>query len=305
LGSPALDLRWRSGSDAPELDALCELMHALLDDFEPQAIHDHESADGWRAFFKTPRQRDAAAAALSVSFGDRLLAVSAVDVPDEEWARRSQANLIAIRVGQIVVAPPWHDPGAAHRTPACDLLPLPSYLMPSASDLLIVIDPSTGFGTGHHETTRLCLTLLQSVELAGQRVIDVGTGSGVLAIAAAKMGASSVVAFDEDPEALRNTRENVARNDVATRVDVREADLATFQVESAFQGESAGVVVANLTGAVIQKHASRLAGLVEPGGALIVSGFNTSEATDIARAFGQSVERERTEGDWAAVLFRI
>ena len=141
-----------------------------------------------------------------------------------------------------------------------------------------MIDPSTGFGTGHHETTRLCLSLLQTIELAGRRVIDVGTGSGVLAIAAAKLGAASVVALDEDPEALRNARENVARNDVAASVDVREADLATYQ------GHAGSVVVANLTGAVIQRHAGRLARLVEPGGALIVSGFSPSEAIDIARA---------------------
>ena len=104
---PALDLRWRSGPDVPET---CELLHALLDEFQPQAILDHESADGWRAFFKTPRQRDAAVAALTARFAAQLLAVDAVDVPDEEWARRSQANLGAIRVGRIVVAPPWQVP---------------------------------------------------------------------------------------------------------------------------------------------------------------------------------------------------
>jgi ribosomal protein L11 methyltransferase len=293
---PALDLRWRSGPDSPERDALCELIHASLDEFEPQAIHDHESADGWRVFFKAPRQRDAAAAALCASLGDRLRTVSAVDVPDEEWARRSQANLKAIRVGDIVVAPPWDDVVGLTRLPY-KLVPVPISIGESA-DILIVIDPSTGFGTGHHETTRLCLALLQSLELAGQRVIDVGTGSGVLAIAAAKLGASSVVAFDEDPEALRNARENVARNEVATLVEIRETDLVSFD------GQSAGVVVANVTGAVIQKYAGRLTGLVEPGGALIVSGFNISEAADIARAFSRRPECEKVEGDWAAGLFR-
>jgi ribosomal protein L11 methyltransferase len=279
---PALDLQWRPGPDVPEL---VELLHALLDEFEPQAIHDPESGDGWRVFFKTPRQRDAAAAALRASFGDRLAAVSAVDVADEEWARRSQANLTPIRVGRIVVAPPWEVP--------------PPDLRPPDSDLLIVIDPSTGFGTGHHETTRLCLSLLQSLELTARRVIDIGTGSGVLAIAAAKLGASSVVAIDEDPEALRNARENVARNDVAGIVDVREADLASFQCEPA------GAVVANLTGAVIQRHAGRLAGLVESGGSLIVSGFTVAEAADVARALGRTAEQKLIEADWAAGTFRI
>jgi ribosomal protein L11 methyltransferase len=279
---PALDLQWRPGPDVAEL---IELVHVVQDEFEPQAIHDRESADGWRVFFKTPRQRDAAAAALRASFGDRLTAVSAVDIADEEWARRSQANLTPIRIGRIVVAPPWGVPTTDLRTPDCDLL--------------IVIDPSTGFGTGHHETTRLCLSLLQSLELTARRVIDIGTGSGVLAIAAAKLGASSVVAIDEDPEALRNARENVARNDLTGIVDVREVDLASFRCEPA------GAVVANLTGAAIQRHAGRLAGLVESGGSLIVSGFTVAEAVDVARALGRTAEQELIEADWAAGIFRI
>ena len=292
---PALDLQWRSGPDAAEI---CDLLYALLDDFEPHAFHEGESPDCWRVFFKTPGQRDAATAAVRAFLGERLLAVSAVDVPDEEWARRSQAELTAIRIGRIVVAPPWHDPAGFQHLPAYHLQPEPLSIRHSA-DHLIVIDPSTGFGTGHHETTRLCLSLLQTIELAGRRVIDVGTGSGVLAIAAAKLGAVSVVALDEDPEALRNARENVARNDVATMIDLREADLA------AYQGGAASVVVANLTGAVLQRHAGRLSRLVEVGGALIVSGFSTAESDDVRRAFAHTVERELTEGEWAAILVRV
>jgi ribosomal protein L11 methyltransferase len=289
---PALDLRWNPGPDSV---VLAELLHAALDEFHPQAIHDIESADGWRVFFKTSPQRDAASAALRASFGDRLLALSIVDVPDEDWARRSQAHLTAIRIGRIVVLPPWH---AIPYPPSYVLEPAPIEIRHSA-DLAVVIDPSTGFGTGHHETTRLCLSLLQSFELHGRRVIDVGTGSGVLAIAAAKLGASSVLAFDDDPEALRNARENVARNDVSSRVDVQEAELGTFR------GNAADVVVANLTGAVVLKYASRLAALVAPGGRLIVSGFSVAEATDVAGALGHNIERKVAEGDWAAVLSRI
>ncbi len=295
---PALDLRWRSGPESPELDALAELLHAALDEFEPQAIHDHESADGWRVFFKTARHRDAAAAALNGFLDGRLLSVSPADVPDEEWARRSQASLTAIRVGRIIVAPPWDESAALPRLPSYDLTPPPTSIQHSA-DLLIVIDPSTGFGTGHHETTRLCLALLQSVDLAERRVIDVGTGSGVLAIAAAKLGASSVIAFDEDPEALRNARENVASNEAAAVVEVREADLKSFHWQAAH------VVVANLTGAVLQKHASHLVRLVEPGGSLIVSGFASSEAEEISAAIPRTVGRKLTEGECAAILFQV
>jgi len=299
---PALDLTWRSGPDVGEL---VELLYAQLDEYEPRAIHDHESADGWRVFFRSPRRRDAAVEALRASVGDRLTAVSAVEVAGEDWARRSQAALSPIRVGRIVVAPPWEvspsdvSPAPGLRPPTSDHRPPTSGLWPPPSDLLIVIDPSTGFGTGHHETTRLCLSLLQDLELQGCSVIDVGTGSGVLAIAAAKLGASSVVAIDEDPEALRNARENVARNDVTGIVDVREADLQSFQ------SDPADVVVANLTGAVIERHAGRLAGLVKAEGSLIVSGFSVAEAADIARALGRPAERELSEGEWAVESLRM
>jgi ribosomal protein L11 methyltransferase len=276
---PALDLRWRPAADAP---ALCELLHATLDAFDPQAIHDYESA-GWRVFFRTSAQRDLAAAAIQSAFAAQLDRIESVDVPDDDWARRSQSDLKAIRVGRIVVAPPW------------DAVSL------TEPDLLIVIDPSTGFGTGHHETTRLCLQLLQELDLERWRAIDVGTGSGVLAIAAWMLGATGVVAFDEDPEALRNARENVARNRASGAIDVREADIAS----ESYRVTPAAVVMANLTAAVLSKHAARLIGLVEPGGWLLVSGFNRDEFGDVASRFPDPPAQHAFEGDWGAALFRL
>jgi ribosomal protein L11 methyltransferase len=273
---PALDLQWSSGADAEET---IELVHALLDDFDPQAIHDAPS--GWRVFFKTAQHRESAALALARSLAGRLDTITPVDVADEEWARRSQANLTAVRVGRLTVAPPWDIPTSS-----------------DTSDGVIVIDPSTGFGTGHHETTRLCLALLQDLPLAGTRVADVGTGSGVLAIGAARLGAASVVAMDEDPEALRNARENVTRNGVSAVVDVREADLAEFQADPA------DVVLANLTAGVLERHAGRLAGLVADGGVLIVSGFSPTEADVVVRCFPFPVVRTMDEGEWSAALMQ-
>ncbi|HET7220361.1 MAG TPA: 50S ribosomal protein L11 methyltransferase [Vicinamibacterales bacterium] len=275
--SPALDLKWRSGRDA---DELLDVLHFALDDFSPVAIHEHESADGWRVFFRSAEQRDRAAESIATRFARELSEITRVDVEDEGWARRSQANLTAIRVGRIVVAPPWDD--AAH-----------------LDALVVVIDPSTGFGTGHHETTRLCLTLLQALNVDGLRVIDVGTGSGVLAIAAARLGAASALAIDDDPEALRNAEDNVARNGVADVVSLRTADLASFEATPA------AIVTANLTGAVLQRCAEQLRALVAPGGALIVSGFNSGEVEAVAQAFGDRVDRQVGEGDWAALLLRV
>ena len=289
---PALDLTWRSGLEAAALEALHERLHATLDEFSPQAIHDHESADGWRVFFRSTLQRNLAADALKSL--DDLTSVATIEIEDDEWARRSQANLTPIQVGRITVTPPWHVDDVSGREG-----PPPAGRSHSDSaPLVIVIDPSTGFGTGHHETTRLCLILLQELDLAGRTAIDVGTGSGILAIAAARLGATRVVAFDEDPEALRNARENVERNGVSGSVAVREADIANFSATPA------PVVIANITAAVIQRFADRLSNLVEPDGVLIASGFSPAEVDDVVSAFALAVGREVTEGDWAALMLR-
>jgi ribosomal protein L11 methyltransferase len=277
--SPALDLCWRSGAHVP---SLCELLHAALDDFEPQAILEHESETGWRVHFRTALQRDAAATALLTSFGNHV-SVDSVDVEDERWARRSQAELKAVSAGRIVVAPPWD--ACAERS--------------GPDRILIVIEPSTGFGTGHHETTRLCLRLMQDIDLTGRRVIDVGTGSGILALAAWKLGASSIVAFDEDADALDNARENIGRNHAAEAIEVHEARLgsATF--------EPADVVVANLTSGAIEKHAGDLCALIRPGGTLIVSGFSPAELSDVARALNLDVHEHAQDAGWAAASFKV
>jgi ribosomal protein L11 methyltransferase len=290
---PALDLTWRSGIEAAALDALQERLHSALDEFSPQAIHDHESADGWRVFFRSAQQRNQAADALQSL--DDVTSVATIDIEDDQWARRSQANLTPIQVGRITVTPPWHvDDVSGHEW----LKSAGGAHSDHPPPLVIVIDPSTGFGTGHHETTRLCLTLLQELDLAGRTAIDVGTGSGILAIAAARLGAAGVVAFDEDPEALRNARENVERNGVSGSVEVREADLASFSATPA------PVVIANITASVLQRFVDRLSSLVEPGGVLIASGFSPAEADDVAGAFAMVVDREVTEGDWAALRLR-
>ena len=113
-----------------------------------------------------------------------------------------------------------------------------------------------GFGTGHHATTRLCLALLQRQRLESTRVVDVGTGSGVLAIASSLLGAGEVVAIDHDADALTNARLNIERNH--TRIELCQVDLG------ALESERFDVVLANLTSAVIIRHAGALARLVRP-----------------------------------------
>ena len=272
---PALDLTYPQDPHTPDL---LELIYASLDDFEPLAIHEHDGGDGFRVFFRSGARRDDAAAALSLAFASRLSRVNRIDVPDERWAERSQAQLTAVRVGAIVVAPPW--------------------AVPSAPSLhVVVIQPSMGFGTGHHATTRLCLQLLQARPLAGGSVIDIGTGSGVLAIAAWKLGATRIVAVDCDPDALDNARENLELNGASGAIALVNADL------SVFDASAADTVTANLTSAVLQRHAPDLRRALSPGGQLIVSGFAPDDLPAIERAFGAGSSDAATEGAWCAARF--
>jgi ribosomal protein L11 methyltransferase len=269
---PALEIRILSAADA----SLPDRLYALLDDFEPAAIHQDDDDERWRVFFRTPAQRDGAGRALATIAG---IHTSPLEVPDEDWARRSQQDLRAIEAGGLIVAPPWDIPQG---------LPV------------IIIEPSTGFGTGHHATTRLCLLMLQRLDVRGARVIDVGTGSGVLALAAWKLGAGDVAAIDNDPDALDNARANIARNGAAASIDIIRDDLAGLRIERA------DIVVANLTGAALVRYAAELRSLAVGGGYLILSGFAPADVAVIRIAFaGLTVIHESAEGEWAALCLRV
>jgi len=156
-----------------------------------------------------------------------------------------------------------------------------------------------GFGTGHHATTRLCLRLMQQLDLRGARVLDVGTGSGVLALAAWKLGAADVVAIDNDPDALENARTNIAANGAAAAIDIITDDLGGLRIERA------DLVLANLTGAVLTRNAEELRSLVLDGGYLILSGFAPEDLVIMRRAFASlKVIAEQTEAEWAALTLR-
>ncbi|MEQ1727034.1 MAG: 50S ribosomal protein L11 methyltransferase [Vicinamibacterales bacterium] len=264
---PALDVH---GADP-------DLVLALVDDFAPTAVED--VTDGVSIFFATAARRDEAGAAVARALPDARLSVR--DVDDEDWAKRSQENLTPVTVGRITVTPPWFaDVSQAH------------------AGLAVTILPSMGFGTGHHATTRLCLAALQSLEVEGRCVLDVGTGSGVLAMAAALLGAREALGIDFDPDAVANARENLELNPSLTgvrfeTVDVRDAALP-----------SADIVLANLTGGVLVQNATLLRSAVAPGGTLIVSGLQSHERTDVLAAFaGATVRRQDDELDWVALTF--
>jgi ribosomal protein L11 methyltransferase len=265
---PALDVR--------EPD---DLLLATLDDFAPTAIEERESV--LRVFFAVRNNRDAARARLH----DEGRATVAVDVDDEDWARRSQQNLRPVTVGRITVVP------------ASDGDRVPPLTGDALQPLTIVIQPSMGFGTGHHATTRLCLAALQRTPLAGAFVLDAGTGSGILAIAAARLGATGTLGVDCDADAIHSANENLALNPGAKGIRFAVADL------TAMAFPRADVITANLTGALLTRVAGVLLGASTPGGTLILSGILAAEERAVRRAFAPAddVWREQDE-EWIGLI---
>jgi ribosomal protein L11 methyltransferase len=283
--SPALLIHFPAETTAASRDALV----ALLADHDLVAIQEDRIAapTAWTAHFATDAARTAAAGALMAFAASHQLRIDAIDVEDDDWARRTQADLPAIRVGRVIVAPPWD-------------MPSPEALKDgnAAPSIVVEIEPSRGFGTGHHQSTRLCLVLLQSRDLQGKTVIDVGTGSGVLAIVAAKLGAAFVSAIDVDPDAVENARENIARNRVDAIVEAHKRDLTDGDRTPAV------VVTANLTGTLLARHAEVMSRFVRRGGSLIVAGFTIDEKPLVLAAFEPAftVSESAEEDDWWALV---
>ena len=282
---PALDV---SGGQS-------DLVLAALDDFSPTAIEEREAVV--RAFFSSIDARDAARDALSQTY-----TVAAVDVSDEDWARRSQENLQPVTVGRITIVA---NPELRTENPEPETRnPLPGTRNP----IVIVIQPSMGFGTGHHATTRLCLDALQRVDVAGKRVLDVGTGSGVLAIAASLLGAAEATGIDVDADAIEAAHENLPLNPDATRVQFELANVTNRPDHSqtgSLQLRAADVVLANLTGALLVRAASTLRGALASNGVLIVSGLQSDERDEVVRAFEPAtILWQREEESWVGLAMR-
>lgn len=298
---PALLLHARRvlTQDEEDLVAVC------LDDFAPTAIQDLAELPlppggiwdptqppppdpppaplRWRVFFSSTADRDAARHALASALP--ALDIAAEEVSDEDWAARSQRALTAIRAGRFLVAPPWDTPDAgAHGT----------------EYTLVVIEPSRGFGTGHHASTRLCLRAISGLDLRGKRVLDVGTGSGVLAIAAALSGARTVLAIDADTDAIESARRSAALNPDARGIDWLIADLRDTGWD-ALLGGPWDVVLANLTGGLIAASAERLKHLVRADGVLVCSGFGAHERETVERALGLHTSAAYEEEGWVGL----
>ncbi len=172
----------------------------------------------------------------------------------------------------------------------------------AAGQAAIYVEPGVAFGTGTHETTRLCLLELEEAVAPGVSVLDVGTGTGILAMAAAKLGTRRVLAVDLDDVAVRVAKDNVAANGVTGVVEVIESDLAAKVGDERFD-----VAVANLLAGLVIQLAPNIGRHLRRGGVLIASGIVLKQADDVQAALvahGFCVERVRQEADWVAIRAR-
>ncbi|MGG6102341.1 50S ribosomal protein L11 methyltransferase [Pantoea allii] len=181
-------------------------------------------------------------------------------IEDKDWEREWMANFHPMRFGErLWICPSWRD-------------------VPDPDAVNVMLDPGLAFGTGTHPTTSLCLTWLDGLDLAGKTVIDFGCGSGILAIAALKLGASQAIGIDIDPQAIQASRDNAERNGVADR-------LSLYLPHQQPENLQADVVVANILAGPLRELAPLISVLPKSGGHLGLSGVLESQAESVCEAY--------------------
>jgi len=196
-------------------------------------------------------------------------------VEEQDWVRLTQSQFDPIRISdRLWIVPSWHEP-------------------PDPDAICIELDPGLAFGTGSHPTTRLCLAWLEGHVRPGQSVLDYGCGSGILAIAAARLGAAPVVGVDLDPQAVAASRDNTARNGVA----------AEFHLPDALAPGSYDIVVANILTNPLRALMPLLSSRVRPGGQIALSGILAEQAEEILVIYGQDFAMRlwREEDGWVCL----
>lgn len=226
----------------------------------------------------------------------QLHAVGGVDVdisfevvPEQDWLALWRAGLQPRHIGErLIVTPTW------------------SAVQDGADRIVIRIDPQMAFGTGEHASTRGVLRLMQRVVGTGERIVDVGSGSAILAIAAARLGAAHVVAVESDADAIPNAHENVARNGVADRVTLLHA-LVDEPFLAAYGGGAFDGILANVLSSVLQPLLPAFYSALVSSGWAILSGILVDEADAMRTAAehaGFAAEAEDIEEQWWSVLLR-
>lgn len=271
----------------PAFELVDEGLGARVDPSRPAIVRAYVPAGDGTAAARAVVEAEAALGHLQ-AFGLRPIGeLRTRPVVEADWADAWKAYFPVLRVGRrLVIRPTWR----RHRG--------------APGDVVLALDPGMAFGTGLHPTTRLCLAALEAAadrgDVAGARVLDVGCGSGILAIAAVRLGAVSVLGVDTDPIAVEATLANARRNRLGPAIRARPGSLPS--------GEPAhDIVLANLIASVLISLAPELRDELRPGGLLLASGIFVDREADVAATFeraGLVVAERSVEGDWVALALR-
>ena len=266
--------------------------HGIWEIFDPKLLENmpedvlvhawFEAGPSLPSLLDTIRSRLDELAVKHSDFGSLLLETRTVN--DQDWTDVWKKYFKPFHAGRNLVIKPTWEP-----------------YEPDADDLVIEIDPGMAFGSGTHETTGMCLSLLEETITGGEEIIDVGTGSGILAIGAALLGAGHVLAIDIDPDAVKVALENVQHNHVEKTVSVRQGNLLD-RVSAVCD-----ICVANIISDVIISFAAPLMNHIRPGGLFICSGIVSSRGDEVAcalEAAGYEILRRESRGEWTAFLSR-
>lgn len=204
------------------------------------------------------------------------------EVRESEWADAWKQYFHTARIGErLIVKPSWEE------------------YEPQVADVVLDLDPGMAFGTGTHGTTILCLENLEQLVQPGMTVFDIGAGSGILSVAAAKLGATAVMAIEYDLAAVETARNNIHKNQVDSIVLARQGDLL-----QGVEGQ-ADLIVANLIADLIVKMASELTARLKPDGCFLGSGIIKDRLADVTEALannGLTVSKVTEAGEWAAIV---
>jgi ribosomal protein L11 methyltransferase len=261
----------RVETDARRDDAL-----AALFDAGAQGVHE----DGVALVTHFPPGTDMGAVEALVHAAAPGARLTIADTPEIDWSEAWKQQITAHRIGALTLTPPW--------------------LATDSDALTIVLEPGMAFGTGEHATTRGVVRLMQAVVRPGSHVVDLGAGSAVLSIAAAKLGAARVVAVEMDPDAIGNAVENVQRNDAGAQVHVIEGDARSILPLVA----PADVILANIVSSTLIELLPIIASALAQNGRAVLSGILVVERGMMLQALaerGWQVEAEDEEDIWWTV----
>ncbi|HBO37073.1 MAG TPA: 50S ribosomal protein L11 methyltransferase [Pasteurellaceae bacterium] len=213
---------------------------------------------------------------------ERDFAYKIEQIEDKDWEREWMDNFHPMQFGKrLWICPSWRD-------------------IPDSNAVNVMLDPGLAFGTGTHPTTALCLEWLDSLDLHGKTLIDFGCGSGILAIAALKLGAKSAVGIDIDPQAITASYNNAEQNGVADRLQLFLSDQKPVEL-------SADIVVANILAGPLKELYPVISGLVKPTGLLGLSGILATQAESVCKAYQQSFELDpiQERDEWCRITGKL